>query len=107
MSTHDGGVDHHVFVVVIAGQQLENTVAPLRCCPGLTSTLMSSRSMAIISVPLRSIAPLNWRRRRCTSTPACHKLAPLTLGNVGTSPNTGKPGGQTPVCCWGAMLRTD
>src|SRR5258706_16359848 len=26
MSTHDGGVDHHVLVVVIAGQQLENTV---------------------------------------------------------------------------------
>src|SRR5712671_4464109 len=26
MSAHDGGVDHHVFVVVIAGQQLENTV---------------------------------------------------------------------------------
>src|SRR5260221_5319959 len=26
MSTHDGGVDHHVLVVVIAGQQLEHTV---------------------------------------------------------------------------------
>ena len=24
MSAHDGGVNHHVFVVVIAGQQLEN-----------------------------------------------------------------------------------
>ena len=24
MSAHNGGVDHHVFVVVIAGQQLEN-----------------------------------------------------------------------------------
>ena len=26
MSAHDGGIDHHVLVVVIAGQQLENTV---------------------------------------------------------------------------------
>jgi hypothetical protein len=26
VSTHDGGVDHHVFVVVIARQQRENTV---------------------------------------------------------------------------------
>ena len=25
VSAHDGGVDHHVFVVVIARQQLENT----------------------------------------------------------------------------------
>jgi len=25
MSVHDGGIDHHVLVVVIAGQQLENT----------------------------------------------------------------------------------
>ena len=24
VSAHDGGVDHHVFVVVIAGQELEN-----------------------------------------------------------------------------------
>src|SRR5262245_43170705 len=31
--------------------------------------------MAIISVRLRSIAPLNWRRRLCISTPACQKLA--------------------------------
>ena len=26
MSAHDGGVEHHVFVVVIAGQQLENAL---------------------------------------------------------------------------------
>ena len=26
MSAHDGGVDHHVFVVVIARQQLENAL---------------------------------------------------------------------------------
>src|ERR1700674_1745415 len=26
MSAHDGGVDHYVFVVVIAGQQLENAL---------------------------------------------------------------------------------
>ena len=26
MSAHDGGVDHHVFVVVIACQQLENAL---------------------------------------------------------------------------------
>src|SRR5258708_1047703 len=57
------------------GRSTRITPAPLRCCPGLTTTLMSNRSMAIISVPLRSIAPLNWRRQRCTSTPACHKLA--------------------------------
>src|SRR5450759_1510618 len=25
MSAHDGGIDHHVFIVVIARQQLENT----------------------------------------------------------------------------------
>jgi hypothetical protein len=24
VSAHDGGVDHHVFVVVIAGQEFEN-----------------------------------------------------------------------------------
>jgi hypothetical protein len=32
--------------------------------------------MAIISVPRHSIAPLNWRRLRRTSTPACRKLTP-------------------------------
>ncbi len=26
VSAHDGGVDHHVLVVVIAGQELENTL---------------------------------------------------------------------------------
>jgi len=26
MSTDDGGIDHHVFVVGIAAQQLENTL---------------------------------------------------------------------------------
>ena len=26
MSAHDGGVEHHVFVVVVAGQQLENAL---------------------------------------------------------------------------------
>ena len=26
VSTHNGGVDHHVFVVVIARQQLENAI---------------------------------------------------------------------------------
>jgi hypothetical protein len=26
MSAYNGGVDHHVFVVVIAGQQLENAL---------------------------------------------------------------------------------
>jgi hypothetical protein len=26
VSTHDGGVDHHVFVVVIAGQEFENAL---------------------------------------------------------------------------------
>ena len=26
MSAHDGGVDHHVFVVAIARQQLENAL---------------------------------------------------------------------------------
>jgi hypothetical protein len=31
--------------------------------------------MAIISVPLRSIALLSWQRRRCTSTHSCHRLA--------------------------------
>ena len=30
VSAHDGGVNHHVFVVVIAGQELENpSKAPL------------------------------------------------------------------------------
>jgi hypothetical protein len=27
MGTHDGGVDHHVFVVVITRQHLENALA--------------------------------------------------------------------------------
>jgi hypothetical protein len=26
MSPHDGGIEHHVFVVVVAGQQLENAL---------------------------------------------------------------------------------
>ena len=26
VSAHDGGVDHHVFVIVIARQQIENTL---------------------------------------------------------------------------------
>jgi len=39
MSTYNGGVNHHVFVVVIAGQQLENTLENSALCPS-TETLM-------------------------------------------------------------------
>jgi hypothetical protein len=33
MSTHNGGVDHHVFVVGIAGQKLENALENAALCP--------------------------------------------------------------------------
>src|SRR5467141_1395061 len=33
VSAHDGGVDHHVLVVVIAGQKLENTIEKPRSSP--------------------------------------------------------------------------
>src|SRR5260221_4142211 len=45
MSTHDGGVDHHVLVVVIAGQQLENTVENPALRPS-AETLMDRFPMA-------------------------------------------------------------
>ena len=45
VSAHDGGVDHHVLVVVIAGQQLENTVENPALRPS-AETLMDRFPMA-------------------------------------------------------------
>jgi hypothetical protein len=33
VSAHNGGVDHHVFVIGIAGQQLENPLENAALCP--------------------------------------------------------------------------
>jgi len=33
VSAHDGGVDHHVLVIGIAGQQLENLLENAALCP--------------------------------------------------------------------------
>ena len=53
MSAHDGGVDHHVFIVVIAGQELEN--------PRENAALGPSVEALIDDLPiakaLRKIAP--------------------------------------------------
>jgi hypothetical protein len=33
VSAHNGGIDHHIFVVMILGQQLENTFEDSALCP--------------------------------------------------------------------------
>src|SRR5215831_14042960 len=53
MSAHDGGVDHHVFVVVITRQQLENTLENAALRPP-TEALVDDLPIA---KALREIAP--------------------------------------------------
>ncbi len=53
MGAHDGGVDHHVLVIVIARQLLENTLENPTLCPP-TETLMDDLP---ITKALRQIAP--------------------------------------------------
>src|SRR5712671_146341 len=57
MSAHNGGVDHHVFVVVIAGQQLENAFE--------NAALRPSAKALVHDLPIietrRQITPRNTR----------------------------------------------
>src|SRR5258708_23242442 len=55
MSAHDSGVDHHVFVVVIARQQLENALENLALGPSAEALVDD------LPIPetLRQVAPLN------------------------------------------------
>jgi len=53
MGAYDGGVDHHVFIVMITGQQLENALENPALCPS-TETLMNRFPMA---ETLRQITP--------------------------------------------------
>src|SRR6516225_9234575 len=53
MRAHNGGVDHHVFVVVIARQHLENTLKNATLCP---STKALIDDLPIAKAP-REIAP--------------------------------------------------
>jgi hypothetical protein len=55
MRAHDGGVEHHVFVVVIARQQLENTLENTALRPP-AEALMDDLPIA---ETLREIAPRN------------------------------------------------
>src|SRR5215831_6351846 len=53
MSAHDGGVDHHVFVVVITRQQLENTLENSALRPSIEALVDDLP----IAEALRQIAP--------------------------------------------------
>src|SRR5262249_37229185 len=53
MSAHDGGVDHHVFVVVITCQQLENTLENAALRPPIEALVDDLP----IAKALREIAP--------------------------------------------------
>src|ERR1700716_2926220 len=55
MSTHNSGVDHHVFVVVIARQQLENALEH----PALRPTIKALVDDFPIAETFREIAPRN------------------------------------------------
>src|SRR5215471_3121271 len=59
MSAHDGGVDHHVFVVVITRQQLENTLENAALRPP-TEALVDDLPIA---KALREIAPKSEENR--------------------------------------------
>ena len=53
VSAHDGGVDHHVLVVVIAGQEPENPLENAALGPSV-ETLIDDLP---VTKPLRQIAP--------------------------------------------------
>ena len=55
MSAHDGGVDHHVFVVVITRQPLENALEN----PALRPSIEALIDDLPIAKALRQIAPRN------------------------------------------------
>jgi len=39
VSAHDGGVDHHVFVIMVARQQLENALENSALCPPIEALI--------------------------------------------------------------------
>jgi hypothetical protein len=41
VSTHDGGVDHHVFVAMIAGQELEDPLENAALGPSVEANITS------------------------------------------------------------------
>jgi hypothetical protein len=55
VSAHDGGVDHHVFVVVIAGQEPENPLENAALGPSVEALIDDLP----IAKALRQIAPRN------------------------------------------------
>jgi hypothetical protein len=55
MRAHNGGIDHHVFVVVIARQQLENALENSALCPSAEALVDDLP----ITEALRQIAPGN------------------------------------------------
>ena len=57
MSAHNGGVEHHVFTVVIAGQQLKNALENAAFCPSTKS--------------LMHYSPITKARRQITPRDAC------------------------------------
>ena len=57
MSPYDGRVDHHVFVVVIAGQQLENTLENAALRPAAEALVHDLP----VAETLRQIPPRNAR----------------------------------------------
>ena len=57
MGTHDSGVDHHVFVVVIAGQQFENTLENAALRPSAKALVHDLP----VTATLGQIAPRNTR----------------------------------------------
>ena len=55
MRAHDGGIDHHVFVVMVTRQQLENAFENSALCPS-TEALVDDFPIA---KTLRKITPWN------------------------------------------------
>jgi hypothetical protein len=55
MRAHDGGVDHHVFVVMVARQQLENALENPVLCPSAEALVDDFP----IAETLRKITPGN------------------------------------------------
>jgi hypothetical protein len=75
VSAHNGGIDHHIFVVMILGQQLENTFEDPALCPP-AEPLVDRFPMA---KPLREVAPGTSRSK---SVKDSFDKQPIVLGSA-------------------------
>jgi len=76
VGAYDGGVDHHIFVVVITRQQLENTLENATLCPSIEALIDN------LPVPetLRQIAPGNPR-----PVPVQHRINKQSIVGCGAT----------------------